>query len=359
MADPRHEQYARLLVETCIDVQPGWQVIVHAGALARPLVEEVARAIGRRGAYPLERLSLDGETVNVAWIQEVPEDVLSRPAAIRVHELETADALIAIQAPENTRELAGVPVERLSILQTTYRPAMERMYTAELPTVGCQYPTPALAQEAGMSLRDFEDFLYGACLLDWDAERERMSRYAARFDEAEEVRVVGAETDLTVSLAGRTGKIDAGGANVPGGEFYYSPLEDSAEGTIAFLEYPAVRTGREMTGIRLRFEGGLVVDASADTNEDFLLETLDSDEGARRLGELGIGCNPGITRHMKNTLFDEKIDGTMHLALGNGLPEVGGTNVSQIHWDIVKDLHDGGRIELDGELVQENGTWRI
>ena len=359
MADSRVEWYARLLVDTCIGVQPGWQVLVYAGVLARPLVEEVARAVGRRGAYPLERLSLDGETVNVPWIEEAPEDVLGRPAPIRVHELETADALIAIEAPENTRELAGVPGERLRLLQVAYRPVLERMYSGELPVVGCQYPTPALAQDAGTSLRDFEDFLYGACLLDWDAERERMSRYAARFDEAEKVRIVGAETDLELSLAGRTGKIDAGGANVPGGEFYYSPLEDSAEGSIAFLEYPAVRSGREVTGIRLRFEGGRIVDASAEANEDYLLETLDSDDGARRLGELGIGCNPGITRHMKNTLFDEKIDGTVHLALGNGLPEVGGTNISQIHWDIVKDLHRGGRIELDGKVVQENGTWLI
>jgi aminopeptidase len=359
MADPRLERYARLLVETCLEVQPGWQVLVYSGALARPLVEEVSRALARRGAYALLRVSLDGETVNVPWAEEAPTELLARPASIRVHELNNADALLAIRAPENTRELAAISAERLSLVQTAYRPAMERMYRGEMPTVACQYPTPALAQEAGMSLREFEDFLYGACLRDWDAERERMSRYLARFDAAEAVRVVGAETDLTLSLAGRTGEIDAGGANVPGGEFFYSPVEDSAEGTIAFVEYPAVRAGREVTGIRLRFEAGRVVDASAQRNEEYLLKTLDSDEGARRLGELGLGCNPGITRYMKNTLFDEKIDGTVHLALGNGLPEVGGTNVSQIHWDIVKDLHDGGRIELDGELVQENGVWRI
>ena len=210
-----------------------------------------------------------------------------------------------------------------------------------------------------MSFRAFEDFLYDACLLDWDAERDRMARYAARFDAADEVRILGEETDLRLSLVGRNAEIDAGGANVPGGEFYYSPLEDSAEGSIAFTEFPAVYGGREVNGIRLRFQHGKVVDASADSNEDFLLEMLDQDEGARRIGELGIGCNPGITRHMKNTLFDEKIDGTVHVALGNSLPEIGGTNVSKIHWDIVKDLHNGGRIELDGEVVQENGVWRI
>jgi aminopeptidase len=276
-----------------------------------------------------------------------------------VHAFENADGWIAIEAPENTREITAVSADRLGRAQAGMRPHIERVFTHDLRWVGCQYPTPALAQDAGMSLAAFEDFLFGACLLDWDAERERMSRYADRFDAADEVRIVGEGTDLRLSLAGRTAKVDAGGANIPGGEFFFSPVEDSAEGTIAFTEFPAVYTGREVTGIRLRFEGGTVVDASATGEEEFLHQMLDRDEGARRLGELGIGCNPGITRHMKNVLFDEKIDGTVHLALGNGLPEVGGTNTSQIHWDIVKDLRRGGRILLDGEVVQEDGAWRV
>jgi len=211
-----------------------------------------------------------------------------------------------------------------------------------------------------MSLGAFADFLYGACLLDWDAERERMRRFAERFDKAEEVHIVSEGTDLRLSIAGREMFIDAGSANMPGGEFFTSPIEDSAEGEIVFGEFPAVYTGREVQGIRLRFDDGVVVDASAELNEEFLQELLDRDGGARRLGELGIGCNPGITRHMKNTLFDEKIDGTVHLALGNGLPEVGGTNQSQVHWDIVKDMRrEGSRIELDGEPVQEAGRWLL
>jgi aminopeptidase len=171
------------------------------------------------------------------------------------------------------------------------------------------------------------------------------------------VRIVAEGTDLTLSLEGRWAEVDAGNANIPGGEFFFSPVEDSAEGTISFSEYPGVYEGREVSGIKLRFESGVVVDASADGNEPFLLDVLDRDEGARRLGELGIGCNPRITKHMKNVLFDEKIDGTVHLALGNGLPDVGGQNVSQIHWDIVKDLRDGGRLEVDGKVVQEAGQW--
>jgi aminopeptidase len=356
--DPRLEQYAQILIDTCIGVQPGWQVMVSSSPLARPLVEEVSRQIARRGAYALLRISLTGGG-NVPWLQEATDALLDTPAPIDVHAFETAEAWLSIEAPENTREISAVPAERLGRAQAAMRPHIERIFTRELSWVGCQYPTPALAQDAGMSLEAFEDFLFGACLLDWKAEGERMSRYAERFDAAEEVRIVGDGTDLTLSIAGRTGEVDAGGANMPGGEFFFSPLEDSAEGTIAFTEFPAVHTGREVTGIRLRFEGGRVVDASATAEEDFLLEMLDRDEGSRRLGELGIGCNPGITRHMKNILFDEKMDGTVHLALGNGLPEVGGTNHSQIHWDIVKDLRRGGRILLDGQVAQENGAWRI
>ena len=236
------------------------------------------------------------------------------------------------------------------------RPALDRVFSADLAWVGGQYPTPALAQEADMSTNAFADFLYGAVLLDWDAERERMSRYAEPFDTAEEVRIVGLDTDLRLGIADRPMTIDAGGRNLPGGEFFTSPVEASAEGTITFAEFPAVYMGRECRGIRLRFEGGRIVDASAEAGEEFLIATLDTDEGARRLGELGIGCNPAITRHMKNTLFDEKMDGTVHLAVGNGIPETGGTNESAIHWDIVKDLRSGGRIELDGRVVQENGV---
>jgi aminopeptidase len=356
MRDPRLEQYASVLVDTCIGVQPGWQVLFSAAPLAQPLVDETSRLIGERGAYALIRPNLSG---SLAWALAAPEDLLKTVPSIDLHALENADALISIEAPENTREGSALSPERVGMRQAALRPAIERVFTGDLTWVGCQYPTPALAQDAGMSTRAFEDFLYGACLLDWDAERDRMSRYAERFDAADEVRIVGAETDLTLSIEGRTGRVDAGGGNMPGGEFFYCPVEDSAEGTISFIEFPAPYAGREVTEIRLRFEGGLVVDASAASEEAFLIEQLDTDEGARRLGELGIGCNPGITQFMKNTLFDEKMDGTVHLALGNGLPEVGGTNESQIHWDIVKDLRPGGQILLDGEVVQQDGAWMI
>jgi len=356
MRDPRIEQYARILVDTCVGVEEGWQVMVMAGPRARPLVDEIAGQLGARGAYALFRVNLIGI---LPWMVEAPAELLDTLPPIEAHALDTADGLISIDAPENTSELTAVPPERLGRIQASLRPHIERVFTGDLKWVGCNYPTPALAQDAGMSLRDYENFLFGACLLDWDAERARMSRYAERFDAAGEVRIVGAETDLTLSLEGRSGVVDAGGANMPGGEFYFSPVEDSADGTISFLEFPAPYLGRNVTGIRLRFEGGKVVDASCTTEEEFFFEVLDQDEGSRRLGELGIGCNPGITRFMKNTLFDEKIDGTVHLALGNGIPDAGGTNQSEIHWDIVKDLRPGGQILLDGEVVQQDGEWQI
>ena len=361
MPDHRDRQLAELLVDTCIGVQPAWQVLVVGSPPGRPLLEEVVRLIAERDAYALLRLTFDDGTILPRmWTRSAPIERLGVIPPIDRHVIENCDALIAVSSPENTRAAADLPAERLAAVQGAYRPSLERIFRHEVPWVGCQYPTPALAQEAGMSTEEFADFLYGACLRDWDAERERMQRYADRFDAADEVRIVGAETDIRLSIAGRSMKVDAGGANIPGGEFFCCPVEDSAEGTIAFTEFPAVYAGRELNGIRLRFEGGRVADASAETNEDYLIETLDSDEGARRLGELGIGCNPGITRYMRNTLFDEKIDGTVHLALGNGMPDLGGRNESRIHWDIVKDLRlPGTRIELDGVVVQEDGRWLI
>ncbi len=357
MIDPRDEQYASLLVETCIDVQPGWQVIVSAGVRGGPLFGEVCKAIAARGAYVLPRVTFDAVGAPYPWVKSASDELLSAPAPLEEHVMLNVDAAIVIIAPENTRDAVDVEQHRLRLLQAGSHKIQERFISGKVPWVGCQYPTPALAQEAGMTLDQFAEFLYGAVLLDWDAERRRMEKVKELFDAASEVRIVAPETDLRIGLDGREGKIDAAGANIPGGEVFYSPVEDSAEGVIEFSEFPAVYAGRELTKIRLRFEGGKIVDASAASNEDFLLETLDTDEGARRLGELGIGCNPGITRYMKNTLFDEKINGTVHLAIGRGFPELGGKNVSAIHWDIVKDVRQGGRVELDGRVVQENGAW--
>ena len=361
--DGRVERYAELLLDTCLGVERGWQVMVWSTPWARPLLEEVMKQLAERGAYPLLRLTFSGGhwREHRAWLRHAPLEVISEPAMIEVHARHQCDAWIGVQAPENTRDGADIPAERTSALEKAYgkayRDVRSRPDYVDTPAVMCWYPTPALAQDAGMTLPAFADFLYGSCLIDWKSMYERISRHAQLLDEAEEVRIVGDETDLRLSVAGRCAGVDAGTGNMPGGEFFVCPVETSAEGTIAFTQFPAMRGGREIRDIRLRFAEGRIVDASADSEEDFLIETLDTDEGARRIGELGIGCNPGIDRYMRNVYFDEKMNGTIHLALGDGGEFLGGAQLSAIHWDIVKDLRLGGRIELDGKVVQENGSW--
>jgi aminopeptidase len=356
MADPRLAQYAALLVERCVDIQPGSQVLVRATPMARPLVDEIVAAIARRGAYALPRLSF---TRFSPWLAEAPTQLLGKLADIDAFELDDADCLMVVDAPENTREGSDIDGKRLGLRRQASLPHVQPFFSGEKQWVGCQFATPALAQDAGMGLRAYEEFLISAVLVDWDALAERMSEIAARFDAADEVHVTGDGTDLTFSLAARSGCVDALGANMPGGEVFYSPVEDSARGTVTFSEYPACFAGRAVDGVRLHFEGGRVTDATAGSDEDFLLTTLDTDEGARVLGEFGIGCNPGIQRHTRNTLFDEKIEGTVHFAIGSGFAFLGGTNVSAVHWDMVKDLRRGGTIEIDGEVVQRDGAWLI
>jgi aminopeptidase len=353
--DPRLDQYARLLVERSIGVQAGWQVQVRATPLARPLVEAVIEQLARRGAYPLLQLSF--ELIGGPFAREAPLELLREAAPLQRRLWEEADAFIAIWSPENTREGSELSDERKAALQEANAPMRRRTMAMDAPWVIAEYPVVSGAQDAGMTLAEYEQFIFDSVLLDWDAEGERMRRIADVFDSAEEVRVVGARTDLTLSLAGRNGAVDDGHVNMPGGEVFYSPVEDSANGVIDFCEFPAVYYGREVSGTRLEFRDGQIVDASAQVGEEFLIKTLDTDAGARRLGELGIGCNPGIQQYMKNVAFDEKIDGTIHLAVGNSYTFTGGTNTSSIHWDLVKDLRTGGALYADGKLVQQDGDW--
>jgi aminopeptidase len=355
----RVEAYARLLVDRCLGVQPGWQVLIRTTPLSRPLLEEVLRLLARRGAYAVVRMNWSLFPVDDGWAAEAPEELLAKMADVDLYACEQMDARLTIEAPENTREGVDLPARRHALLERYRQPFFDRTMRDEIPWVGCQFPTNALAQEAGLTLPQFAQLLYDACLIDWDAIGERIRAYLEHFDAASEVRIVGAGTDLRLSIEGRSGDVDDGYVNMPGGEFYFAPIEDSAEGTIAFSEFPANHQGQELVGVRFRFREGRVVDASAAKGEDRLIEILDLDEGARRVGELGIGCNPAIQRYMGDTLFDEKMDGTVHIALGQSYTKVGGLNVSSLHWDIVKDLRRGGRIELDGRVVQENGRWLV
>ena len=353
--DQRIDEYARLLVERSIGVQPGWQVAVRGNHLGRPLIEAVCEQVARRGAYPILQIAF--EHVGGPFAREAPIELLRVAAPLQRRIWEEVDGIISIYSPEGAHEGRDLSDERRAALNEMAAPMRERTMALEVPWVIAEWLSPALAAEVGMTADEYEQFVFESVLHDWDAEGERMRGIAAVFDAADEVRIEGPGTDLTLSLAGRAGTVDDGHVNMPGGEVFYSPVEDSANGVVEFREFPAVYFGTELEGVRLVFERGRVVDASARTNEAFLRETLDTDEGAARLGELGIGCNPGITRHMKNVGFDEKIDGTIHLALGNSYAFTGGTNTSAIHWDIVKDLRSGGRLHADGRLVQADGSW--
>lgn len=357
MIDSRVEQYARLLVERCLDVQPKWQVVLVTTPLARSLVEAAARIIAERGAYALVRLNYS--SISSEWLKHAPMELVGVAAEIDEYAWAHMDAYFVIIAPENKLDGSDISPERQTALRQSRATYLKRAVDFTLPWVGCNFPTPALAQDAGMTLAQYEDFLYGACLLDWEALAREMRQRADHFERADEVRLTGEGTDLRFSIKDRPAQIDDGHVNMPGGEFFLSPIEESTEGVITYSEYPAMFMGRAVEGVRLEFRGGRVVDASAKAEEEFLIKTLDSDAGARVLGEFGVGCNPGIQKHMRDTLYDEKINGTIHLALGAGFPMLKGKNVSNVHWDMVKNLRNGGRILLDDKVVQENGVWLI
>ena len=356
--EPRVAQYAELLVDGCLDVKPGWQVLIRSQPAARPVLEEMMRLIARKGAYPLLRLNYSLWPADEPWAETAPDELIAELSEIDRFASEHMDARVTMEAPDNTRGTVQLPPEKRALLRKGSAAFFRRTMAHEIPWVSCQFPTPALAQEAGMSLAEFERFFYGAVLRDWEAEGRRMNRLIERFDAADTVRILGEDTDLTISVAGRKGEVDEGKVNMPGGEFFFAPVEDSAEGTILF-DLPTDFEGAAVDRIRLRFSKGRAEEIHAERGEETLLAALSIDDGARFVGELGIGCNEGITRPARNILFDEKMAGTIHMAMGASYPHIGGKNLSGLHWDMVKDLRDGGRIELDGEVVQENGIWVI
>jgi aminopeptidase len=355
VTDLRVAAYAALLVDRCVGARQGWHVLVATTTQARPLAEELSRQLAARGAYALTRIHFDGlYPVDSAWIEAAPPELARTLPPLERELLDRADAAIFVLAPGDPPADAGFTAEQRRALRAQFSAYRARGRAGLVPEVRCDFPCPFYARRAGMSAAAFEELFYEACLRDWDAEGRRMQPVLERFDRAQEVRIEAGETDLTLSLEGRTGAIDDGHVNVPGGEVYYCPVEDSAEGVVHF----DVPSG-DVRGIRLLLRAGEVVEATAEQGEEQLLAALDTDPGARRVGELGLGCNDAITRPLNNVLFDEKMAGTVHLALGAGIPAVGGGNVSDLHWDLVVDLRSGGRLSCDGELVQEGGRWLL
>ncbi len=351
--------FADLLSGYCLDVQPGQEVLVRSTALAAPLLLEVQRAILERDAWPLLRVELPGATAS--FYRHAQDRHLDLFSEVAFNEAKRAHAQLGIQAPENTRALAGIDPARLARAARARKPIREQ--TMSKRWCSTLWPTQAGAQQAGMSLAGFEDFVARALFLDqpdpvrsWGELRVFQEGLIKRLKGAGELRIEAPGTDVTLSVKRRTWVNSDGKRNMPSGEVFTGPHETSANGRIRF-GVPSSPSGVDVAGVELEFRDGLVVAAAAERGDDYLQRALATDEGARRIGEVGIGTNFGIDRAIGATLFDEKIGGTVHLALGRSYPETGAKNESALHWDLICDLRAGGRLSADGETIMQDGRF--
>ncbi|MCB9422654.1 MAG: aminopeptidase [Ardenticatenaceae bacterium] len=367
MIDPRVQKLARLLVNYSVKVKPGDKVVIRGSMATLPLVTETYREVVQAGGHPL-----------VVWQEPQFEEIMLKegsdaqlqfipPTTKLVYE--EYDCLIGLSGTDNTRTLSGVDPARQRLARSAgnelMQTFMQRSAAGEFRWVGTMFPTNGQAQEADMSLSEFEDFVYGACFVDKDdpvAEWRKVSAVQQKLVDwlvgKKDVKVQGPNVDMTLSIEGRTFINSDGRKNMPSGEIFTGPVEDSVNGWVRFT-YPAIYSGREVDGVELHFEDGKVVDARAKKNEAFLISVLDTDPGARYLGEWAVGTNNGIQRFTKSILYDEKIGGTIHMAVGNGYPETGSHNKSAVHWDMICDMRDGGEIWVDGELFYDSGRFTI
>jgi aminopeptidase len=367
MVDPRVTRLAQVLVRYSLQLRPGDLFRINGNAVTAPLVQELYREALLAGAHPFTNITLSG--LDEVFYRYGSDAQLGYIAQLKYQEIEQIDATISLLGDENTRSLSGIDPQRITLARNARRELQARMIqrAAEGGLRWCvtQFPTQASAQDADMSLTEYADFVYSAGLLDqadpvaaWKgvcAEQQRLIDILSRCDT---IRLVSADTDLTYRVGGRTWVNAAGDKNFPDGEIFTGPIEDSAEGHITY-SFPAVYSGREVEGVRLVFKQGQVVEATAAKGQDLLLSLLDMDPGARYLGEVAFGLNYGIKRFSRNILFDEKIGGTVHLAVGASYPETGGQNQSALHWDMVCDMRTGSEVFADGELVYRDGKFIV
>jgi aminopeptidase len=369
MPDSRVVGLANLLVDYSVDVQPGQRVGISAPTTAAPLVEAVYERVLERGGFPNLLLSLPG--LAALFMRRASDAQLRYISPFVKAQYCEFECSINLGGPSNTRELTAVDPARQAIQRQAAAPILEtyfkRTAAGEFKWVTTNYPTDAAAQDAEMSLREYEDFVYGACHVDdprvdpvtyWRQFSAGQQRLIEWLKPKDRVNIRGPNVDLTLSVKGRHFINADGRRNMPDGEIFTGPVEDSVNGWVHFT-YPVVAFGREIEGIELKFEAGRVVQASARKNQDFLLSALDSDVGARYVGEFAIGTNLGIQRFTKSILFDEKIGGSFHMALGAGYPDTGSQNHSGLHWDMICDMHAGGEIWVDGELFYEKGDFKL
>jgi aminopeptidase len=367
MIDPRLAKLADILVHYSANVQPGDWVRVLGHVAALPLVHEVNRLILRAGGNPTVYLSTD--ELEETFLREASEEQLRWIAPTEPVINDQIDVSIRIAAAANTRSLTGIDPNKQRMFQSARRELLgsyrRRAAAGRLRWVLTQYPCPAYAQEADMSLSEYEDFVYAATFADqpdpvrcWRDIHDTQQRLVDWLKGKREVVVRGPNIDLTLSIAGRTFINSDGKRNMPSGEIFTGPVEDSASGWVRFT-YPAIRGGHEVEGVELAFEAGKVVKATAAKNETYLLSQLDSDAGARYLGEFAFGANYGIQRFTKSILYDEKIGGTLHMAVGAGYPETGSVNQSSVHWDFICDMRQDSEVLIDGELFYKNGQFQV
>ena len=351
MTDPRMIEHAKFIVNKSTRVKKNDNVVVHLDDDGMDLEVEIYKEAAGIGAHSiiiaLPSEALRGELANASRdaLTSTPKHILSL--------ISSCDVYIGIRSDSNLRSLASTDPRNLALYSKGQYPINETRLTKRWCLT--QYPNEAYAQEAGMSLREYQDFVYGAILLDVDEQHNRMEKLDSIMKAADKIRLIGDRTNLEFSIKGRIPVISDPIHNVPSGEVFTAPLDTSANGEIYF-DLPAIRLGREVRGVHLNFKDGKAVDLSAEENEDFLREQLNIDEGAKRLGEFGVGMNLKIDRFTKNILFDEKIGGTIHLAMGRAYKENGGTNESILHWDFIKNMRRG-RIMMDDKTIQENGRF--
>lgn len=352
------QAHAELLCDWSLAVEPGDAVLLEGPELALPLLTALHAAVLERGAWPALRLSV--ETLSRTYVDLARDGQLDAPNPIDVAELGAATKLVRIYAPSGHEPLSGADPERVA-RYSRGREDMRRIALA-LPWSLTLAPTPELARRADLSLQDYEAFVHQALMLDrpdptaaWRDLSEVQAALCARLARATTIQITGPGTDLTLEVGGRTWRNSDGKRNLPSGEVFTGPVEHTATGEVYFA-IPSYRPAGLVSGVRLAFRAGRVVEASAEVGQEILDAELATDEGAKLLGEIGIGTSPGITRPTGSTLLDEKLSGTVHLALGASYPETGGVNRSAIHWDLICDLRSGGSLTADGSPVLVDGA---
>ncbi|MCX6812104.1 MAG: aminopeptidase [Candidatus Berkelbacteria bacterium] len=357
MTDPRTKKLAKLVVEYSLKVKHDENVVISGSNEAEEFIAELYKAVILAGGHPILRISLPG--LSSFYYKHAKKHQLEKFPDAFDYMVKNAQKYIGIDTESNTRELSNADPKKLSRRQIITRPISDYIVNekAKIRRVTVGFPCLALAQEAEMSLSDYEDFVFGACLQDWKKLGKEIDKILAKFRAGREVHLLGKNVDLKFQINGKLAAADYGEENMPGGEVFMAPVRESAVGWIKF-DYPAIELGKEVADIFLQFEKGKVVKSSASKNQNFLRQMLATDENSVYIGEFGIGLNPKIKKFSRNLLFDEKIGGTIHLALGMAYKENGGGNDSAIHWDIVKNMRQG-KIILDGKVVQENGRFEI